>query len=226
MNSRAADDLPELVLPGQRRYRLIAAASFLLACARAAAYIFATSWWKLTCVVICLTGLYGFVFDIDLFFVYSICLLDIAPQINSISFLTEAMRRNVMRIFWSMIIIIIILYIYSVFTYYFFREKYGLGDFRYLPRVASTAPLAYELLLLLLLLVLLPLILRLLLLLLFTLLGSDERGVCADLVDCFRCRLLVVYTPYRVTQAWGTAGCTWTSASTRRLSGFSGPLCT
>ena len=74
-------------------------------------------------------GLYGFVFDHDLTFLYSICLLDIVPQIDSISFLMEAMRRNMLRIFWSMVIIVIILYLYSIFTYHFFREKYGLGNF-------------------------------------------------------------------------------------------------
>merc|ERR1711871_478095 len=60
---------------------------------------------------------------------YSIPLLDIAWQIQAIAFLAEAMKRNVARIFWSMVIIVIILYIYSVFTYMFFREKYGLGNF-------------------------------------------------------------------------------------------------
>jgi hypothetical protein len=128
LNSRAADEMEPVLLPGQY-YAPVRVIAYITDICRATFLVLSHCWWKLCCVIACFGGFWGYLYNVDLMFLYSVTLLDIAPQIESIAFLMEAMRRNVSRIFWSMVIIVIILYIYSVITYMYFQEKYSLGNF-------------------------------------------------------------------------------------------------
>ena len=141
LNSRAADELDSLVVADKelkasktltgflKKFYLVRVLLFIFEKIHLNLFIIYEAAWRTIVVIACFGGLWGVVYDVNLMWLYSIPLLDIAWQIQAIAFLAEAMKRNVARIFWSMVIIVIILYIYSVFTYMFFREKYGLGNF-------------------------------------------------------------------------------------------------
>lgn len=58
---------------------------------------------------------------------YAPPLLDLIPQVRLMSFLLEAIRRNVGRIFYTLLLAIILLYMYSVITIAFFKNQYGLA---------------------------------------------------------------------------------------------------
>ena len=116
LNSRAADEMEPIELPGMS-FAIVRFIANIIDKLRAMILVYSESWWKTSCMVACFGGFWGILYDMDLMFLYSVTLLDIAPQIESIAFLMEAMRRNVSRIFWSMVIIVIILYIYSVAAY-------------------------------------------------------------------------------------------------------------
>lgn len=58
---------------------------------------------------------------------YAPPLLDLIPQIRLMSFLLEAIRRNIGRIFYTLLLAIILLYMYSVVTIAFFKNQYGLA---------------------------------------------------------------------------------------------------
>jgi hypothetical protein len=58
---------------------------------------------------------------------YAPPLLDLIPQIRLMSFLLEAIRRNIGRMFYTFLLAVILLYMYSVVTVAFFKNQYGLA---------------------------------------------------------------------------------------------------
>ena len=53
--------------------------------------------------------------------------MDLIPQIRLMSFLLDAIARNTSRIFYTLLLAIILLYLYSVITIVFFPNQYGLA---------------------------------------------------------------------------------------------------
>lgn len=58
---------------------------------------------------------------------YAPILLDVIPQIRLMSFLLDAITRNIGRIFFTLLLAIVFLYLYAIISYIFFRDQYGLG---------------------------------------------------------------------------------------------------
>jgi hypothetical protein len=58
---------------------------------------------------------------------YAPAILDIIPQIRLMSFLIEAITRNTSRIAYTLLLAIVLLYLYSVITIVFFQNQYSLA---------------------------------------------------------------------------------------------------
>lgn len=109
LNSRAADELKIDSILLLDIFRPLEIFSWIFSSLLGMVYILLESWWRVFVVLLSGAGLYGFFMDIELSFLYSICLLEIVGQISAIEILVEAMRLNVVAIFWTIVRIICIL---------------------------------------------------------------------------------------------------------------------
>jgi hypothetical protein len=109
LNSRAADELRIDSIMLLDIFRPFEVLSWMFSSLLGMVYILFESWWRVFVMLLSGAGLYGFLVDIELSFLYSICLLEIVGQISSIEILVEAMRLNVAAIFWTIVRLIFIL---------------------------------------------------------------------------------------------------------------------
>ena len=55
------------------------------------------------------------------------CLLEVVPQFRLMSFLVESVYRNLSKIFFSILMAYILLYLFSVVSFVFMKNQYDLG---------------------------------------------------------------------------------------------------
>lgn len=76
-------------------------------------------WWTIFLFVFSSLGIY---YNIGW---YVPCVLDVIPQIKYMAFLVDAVRDNALRIFLTIFLFLILLYVYAVITYLFLPDQYG-----------------------------------------------------------------------------------------------------
>ncbi|CAE7654728.1 Itpr2 [Symbiodinium microadriaticum] len=121
INSPAVDALEPLRLPFADNVSVLHVLSVICSGLRDFVIITLSVWWQLS---LCGFSVLGFFVSPHW---YAPALLDIIPQIRLMSFLIEAITRNTSRIFYTLLLAIVLLYLYSVITIVFFKNQYGLA---------------------------------------------------------------------------------------------------
>ena len=78
--------------------------------------VLADSWWECLMLACSFLGLFWSAY-------YSLCLLDVIPQLRYMSFLGTAISRNVGRIGLTLLLTIVILYLCAVFAVIFMPDE-------------------------------------------------------------------------------------------------------
>jgi len=113
LNSRAAD---HLIHTGKQ----VSLLSQIITMPKVIAYVGSDAWWPcvmIGCSILALIRSY--------YALYAICLLDAIPQLRFMNFLIIAIKKNLVKVIFTILLAIILLYLISVTTYLFFADQYS-----------------------------------------------------------------------------------------------------
>lgn len=113
LNSRAAD---HLIHTG----KFLSVIGYITTIPKVIFYVATDAWWPFLlvgCSIVALIKSY--------YALYAICLLDAIPQLRFMNFLIIAIKKNLTKVIFTILLAIILLYLIAVMTYLFFSNQYG-----------------------------------------------------------------------------------------------------